>query len=577
MKKQYIEFKCLHQKLERTDNFYVVGGSQKYLYAKFDFCEDWRDEEQYAVFTGGGNTFRIEIVNGECEVPWEMLLTKRFFVGCEAGQRITSNAVEVEVNICGAPEETDTPRKPTPTLQSQIGDLAKLATKAKESLVAAINEVFSTYLPLKGGKLTGKLLTRDVRVGGDYDENGDWSPDLGGGKSRLAVSGTLELHGEVKAENSSFKTKHMNVGGEMKVEGDTRLKGQAKIDQSLEVGTELKVGGRLKMKNGSTLDMNGGDVKNVQSMEVEGTANFQNDVQIKHNTNRDHTVKLSTVLDEALDYGFKSRIYVDKMPGTTFTEQIENAYAEVADGGTIVITASDTEYILDTELWLSKSVRFLGVGATKPVIRFSDPFWLNGCANAIFENLHLIGDNSGGAVIRDYAGADPNPLEYLRIYKCQIDYNGTFIRFELDGAYNIEILNSEINGTNDHCNISTAQMQRLYIANSYLDGGNSSDGGTANIVTGAEDILLEGCRIVAYSHALEPTENTKSLTAINCTLSEDGELRLLGWYENRISSVVTVGGNLGLQMNYSNRDGLSRVVTQADLDTALGVIENGSY
>ena len=141
MPKQYIEFKCRHQRIERTDDFFVVGGSQRYLYAKFDFCSDWSELQQYAVFTGDLQTYRIPIVDGECEVPWEMLLTKRFFVGCEAGQRITSNAVEIKVHPCGAPEETGTPRKPTPTLQSQIGNLSDLKTEAKENLVNAINEV----------------------------------------------------------------------------------------------------------------------------------------------------------------------------------------------------------------------------------------------------------------------------------------------------------------------------------------------------------------------------------------------------------------------------------------------------
>ena len=142
MPKQYIEFKCQHQRIERTDDFFVVGGSQRYLYAKFDLCSDWSGLQQYAVFTGGLKTFRIPIVDGECEVPWEMLLEKRFFVGCEAGQRITSNAAEVKVHPCGAPEETGTPRKPTPTLQSQVGNLNDLKTEAKENLVEAINEVY---------------------------------------------------------------------------------------------------------------------------------------------------------------------------------------------------------------------------------------------------------------------------------------------------------------------------------------------------------------------------------------------------------------------------------------------------
>lgn len=140
MRKQYIEFKCEHQKITRTDDFFVVGGSQKYLYAKFDLCEDWSGKTQYAIFTANGQSYRQHIVDGECEVPWEVLLAKRFYVGCEAGDRITSNAAAVNVNPCGAPDAIPG-REPSPTLQRQIGDLNQLKTDAKGSLVDAINEL----------------------------------------------------------------------------------------------------------------------------------------------------------------------------------------------------------------------------------------------------------------------------------------------------------------------------------------------------------------------------------------------------------------------------------------------------
>lgn len=128
MKKQYIEFRVEHQRISRIDDFYVVGGSQRYLHARFQFCEDWEGEEAYAVFSGGGKSYRQKIVDGECVVPWEVLLTKQFFVGCEAGDRITSDAARVDVRPSGAPD-ADPGREPSPTLQRQIDNLAAKVEK----------------------------------------------------------------------------------------------------------------------------------------------------------------------------------------------------------------------------------------------------------------------------------------------------------------------------------------------------------------------------------------------------------------------------------------------------------------
>lgn len=282
MKKQYIKFECQHQRIRRTDDFFVVGGSQKYLYAKFDFCEDWSGEKQYAIFNDlvHPEPFRAEIIDGECEVPWEVLRTKRFFVGCEAGQRITSNAAEVVVHPCGAPEETVPPRKPTPTLQSQIGDLAKLATKAKDSLVAAVNEIFSNFLPLKGGKLLGSIITRDVRVGGDIDpETGEWSPEAGKGKSSLRVSGTTELFGELLARWASTHFKSVQVDREVRIGGTVEIDNETKIKSSLDVKSKIRAREGAKIEG--TLDMAGNDVKNVQSMRMNGTLEVKNDSKLR--------------------------------------------------------------------------------------------------------------------------------------------------------------------------------------------------------------------------------------------------------------------------------------------------------
>ena len=122
MKKQYLEFEIKHQKIKRNDKFHVVGGSQRYLHARFVFCDDWEGEEAYAVFSGGGKSYRQKIADGECVVPWEVLCVKQFFVGCEAGDRITSDAAKVDVRPSGAPD-ADPSREPSQTLQRQVNAL----------------------------------------------------------------------------------------------------------------------------------------------------------------------------------------------------------------------------------------------------------------------------------------------------------------------------------------------------------------------------------------------------------------------------------------------------------------------
>lgn len=116
MKHQYLEFKVIHQKIQRTDSFFVVGGSVNYLKARFTFCEDWDGKEQIAIFTGGGHSYAVSLKDGECFVPWEVLRVKRFYVGCMAGERITSNAVAVDVCPCAVGDNLENPLEPTPTV-----------------------------------------------------------------------------------------------------------------------------------------------------------------------------------------------------------------------------------------------------------------------------------------------------------------------------------------------------------------------------------------------------------------------------------------------------------------------------
>ena len=141
MKKAYIKFNVQNQQITRTDDFVVVSGSKHYLHAHFSFTDDWPADVD-AIFSGDGCTpYRIPIVSGECEVPWEVLLRKRFYVSCEAGDRITSSTAAVDVKPTGSSCRSRTPNS---VLEEQIGDLTKLSTEAKDNLVDAINEVHET-------------------------------------------------------------------------------------------------------------------------------------------------------------------------------------------------------------------------------------------------------------------------------------------------------------------------------------------------------------------------------------------------------------------------------------------------
>lgn len=95
---QYIDFKVQHQTITRTDKYEVVGGSQNYLHARFTFCAEWADMAVVAVFsTNSGKHYSVAIENGECLVPWEVLLGAEFWVGVFGGDRLTTSTTRVPV------------------------------------------------------------------------------------------------------------------------------------------------------------------------------------------------------------------------------------------------------------------------------------------------------------------------------------------------------------------------------------------------------------------------------------------------------------------------------------------------
>lgn len=108
------------QIITRTDNESVVQDSQNYLYAQFDFSEEWEGTIT-AVFRGkDGEAFNVLLdESGKCLIPWEVLTLTWFEVSVFCGDLITANVVRVYTIESGY-EIGQESREPTPDVYSQI-------------------------------------------------------------------------------------------------------------------------------------------------------------------------------------------------------------------------------------------------------------------------------------------------------------------------------------------------------------------------------------------------------------------------------------------------------------------------
>lgn len=125
---QYINFNVQHQVITRTDEFVVVANSKSYLGARFLFSEEWEEHEKTAVFTNNsGKSISVLIEDGECMVPWEMLVGTEFWVGVFAGDRITTDSARV-------PVRTSTRVNASPGVQPTPGAYELLVAKVEDAL-----------------------------------------------------------------------------------------------------------------------------------------------------------------------------------------------------------------------------------------------------------------------------------------------------------------------------------------------------------------------------------------------------------------------------------------------------------
>ena len=117
----------------------------------FSFDDAWDGLNRIAVFKAGGTVKDVLLVGESCVIPHEVLERPVHLVvgvyGTDADGSVVIPTVWADLGMVeqGAKPSGEISRKPTPEVWAQIlgmiGDLKKLNTEDKSSLVAAINEV----------------------------------------------------------------------------------------------------------------------------------------------------------------------------------------------------------------------------------------------------------------------------------------------------------------------------------------------------------------------------------------------------------------------------------------------------
>lgn len=141
------------QRIETTETAMLVAGTVNIYTARFAFGAEWDGLQRTAVFAVDGITREQLLEDDACTVPWEVLVDgNRLRVGVYGtkadGTRLPTIWTERRMYIHPGAGPTQEAADPSPTLVEQllgrIGDPANLKTEDKSSLVAAINEVWSS-------------------------------------------------------------------------------------------------------------------------------------------------------------------------------------------------------------------------------------------------------------------------------------------------------------------------------------------------------------------------------------------------------------------------------------------------
>lgn len=127
-----LKFNIRHQSISRVDHFRPVEKSVKYLKARFFFLTDeWDEYEKRCLCRRDGQTYEKAIIDGECEIPWEVLMGGPFelcVVGKSGDTIVPTAAVEIDLGntLPGGPEGAE----PTPSQYDELNERVSELEKA---------------------------------------------------------------------------------------------------------------------------------------------------------------------------------------------------------------------------------------------------------------------------------------------------------------------------------------------------------------------------------------------------------------------------------------------------------------
>ncbi len=147
-----MDFNVNFNRIDIANKEFMTSGAVNIFEAHFEFDESWNGYARTAVFRSGDYGAAVAVVldaTDTCKVPWESLIAEAPLwvgvVGVSGDKKLPTNYVNAGCVAEGA-EGGEFAPPPTPSeidqILSQIGDLRQLKTKAKDTLVDAINETY---------------------------------------------------------------------------------------------------------------------------------------------------------------------------------------------------------------------------------------------------------------------------------------------------------------------------------------------------------------------------------------------------------------------------------------------------
>lgn len=168
--KKTIGFRVTGQRIEVAGADILVSGTIDIYTARFTFDSAWDGYTKTAVFAGYDIQREQLLTDDACTVPWEVLTAGKYVkvgvYGTNGGSRLPTIWTDGLLVSPGA-GPTEEAAEPSPTLVEQltakVGNLDALKTEDKSSVVAAVNEIWTSGGGGSGGGTTdhSKLINRD--------------------------------------------------------------------------------------------------------------------------------------------------------------------------------------------------------------------------------------------------------------------------------------------------------------------------------------------------------------------------------------------------------------------------------